>query len=80
MSTVLITVTHEIGKKSCRAGKNISKSIKIGKGCWIGANSTILPGVTIEDGTIIGAGSVVTKNCKSNSCYVGCPAHRIKEL
>ena len=46
----------------------------------IGANVTILPGVTIEDGVVIGAGSVVTKDCKSNTLYAGVPAKEIRNL
>jgi acetyltransferase-like isoleucine patch superfamily enzyme len=47
---------------------------------WIGANVTILPGVTIGDHTVIGAGSVVTKNVAANSIAVGVPARVIREF
>lgn len=58
---------------------------KVGKiivesGCWIGANVTILPGVTIGHGCIVGAGSLVTKDCMPNGLYVGSPAKRIRDL
>ena len=43
-------------------------------------NSTILKGVTIGDNTVIGAGSVVTKNCDKNSIYAGNPCIKIKDL
>jgi acetyltransferase-like isoleucine patch superfamily enzyme len=42
--------------------------------CWIGGNTTILPGVTIGEGSVIGAGSVVTKNIAAYSIAVGNPA------
>jgi acetyltransferase-like isoleucine patch superfamily enzyme len=51
----------------------------IGKRCFIGANSIIMPGVTIGDEVIIGAGSVVTKNIPSNTIAAGNPAKIIKE-
>lgn len=54
--------------------------IVIGRGCWIGANVTIMPGVTIGDGCVIGAGSLVTNDCEPNGVYVGIPARRKKEL
>ena len=44
---------------------------------FIGANSTILPGVTIGENSIIGAGSVVSKNVEKNSVYAGVPAKKI---
>ena len=55
-------------------------SVKIGKNVWIGSDSTILPGVTIGNGAIIGAGSVVTKDIPSNSIAVGNPAKVIRKI
>lgn len=54
--------------------------ITIGENCWIGGNATICPGVTIGDNTIIGAGSVVTKDIPSNSIAVGNPCKVIREI
>lgn len=57
------------------------KPIKIGKKCWIGMNSVILPGITLGDKTIVGAGSVVTKSFKEGHCIIaGNPAKKIKDL
>lgn len=50
----------------------------IGKRCFIGVDSIILPGVIISDEVIIAAGSVVTKDCEANSIYAGNPAKKIK--
>jgi maltose O-acetyltransferase len=47
---------------------------------WIGANVTILPGVTIGNNVVIGAGAVVTKDIPDNSLAVGVPARVIKEI
>lgn len=55
------------------------KGVTIGNDCWIGAGSTILDGVVIEDGCIIAAGSVVTKNIEKNSIAAGIPAKIIKK-
>ena len=52
--------------------------IKIGKHCFIGIGSTILPGTTIGDFTIIGAGSVVKGNISGHSVVIGNPARIIK--
>jgi len=54
--------------------KKYTKKVVIGDNVWIGENVIILPGVEIEDGSIIGAGSVVTKNIQKNSIVLGNPA------
>lgn len=56
----------------------LAKPTKIGDRVWIGANVTILKGVTIGDDAIVGAGSVVTKNIPARSIAVGVPAKVIK--
>lgn len=72
--------THEIGSSDRRAGRVMGLPIKVEDGCWIGARTTIMPGVTIGYGCVIAANSVVTKNCEPNGLYAGVPAKRIKEL
>ena len=57
-----------------------SDSIRIHKGCWIGAGAIILPGVEVGENAVIGAGSVVTKSVPSHSVSVGIPARVIKHL
>ncbi|TRX39485.1 acyltransferase [Flavobacterium restrictum] len=54
------------------------KGIKIGKNCWIGSKVTILDGVQIGNGSIIAAGSVVTKSFPDNSILGGVPAQLLK--
>ena len=67
-------------QKSNVGGGCCAKSITIDGGCWRGAYVTILPGVHIAIGCIIGACSVVTKDTEANGLYVGNPARRIKNL
>lgn len=76
----LITSSHEIAGPECRAGRLQARPVTIGDGCWIGAASTILPGVTIAPGCVIGAGAVVTKNTEPNGLYVGTPAILLRRL
>jgi acetyltransferase-like isoleucine patch superfamily enzyme len=60
---------------------NKALPISIGKFCWIGMNATILPSVQLGDFTIVGAGSVVTKNFIEGYCVIaGNPAKIIKHL
>jgi len=54
------------------------KKVVIGNDVWIGANSVIMPGVTIGDGAVIGAGAVVTKDVPAYAIVVGVPAKVVK--
>lgn len=54
--------------------------VKIGKNVWIGSDCTVLPGVTIGDGAIVGAGSVVTKDVPCNCIVAGNPAKLIRKI
>lgn len=71
---------HLIGDASCRATNSCHKSIHIEKGCWIGANVTIMPGVRVGRGCVIGTGALIVKDCEPDGLYVGVPAKRIKNL
>jgi len=58
-----------------------AKSVEIGKACWIGMNSVILPGVKLGERTIVGAGSVVTKSFPDGNCIIaGNPAKFIRSI
>ena len=57
-----------------------AKPIKIGNGCWIGANATILAGVTVGDEAVVAAGAVVTKDVPPRSVVGGVPAKILKQL
>ena len=75
-----IAVNHNYKDKDIpmnKQGEN-SKGIKIGNNVWIGYGAIILDVVTIEDGCIVAAGSVVTKNFSKNSIIGGVPAKLIK--
>ncbi len=56
------------------------KDVLLKKGCWIGANVTILPGITIGINSVVGAGSIVTKDIPSYTVAVGNPACVIKKI
>ena len=57
-----------------------AKPVKIGDNCWICANVTILPGVEIGEGCVIGAGSVVTRSIPAHTLAAGNPCRVIREL
>lgn len=80
MNVHFVNSSHIIGDSSRRAGECITKTIEIGDGAWIGADSVIMSGVKIGKGTIIGAGSLVLNDCGDNSIYVGRPAKLLRKL
>ena len=55
------------------------RPVRIGNDVWIGANCTILPGVSIGDGAVIGAGSVVTRSVASQTIVAGSPARLLRQ-
>ncbi len=57
-----------------------SKPVVIGDNVWIGMNACILPGVTVGNNSIIGSGSVVTKDIPENEIWVGNPAKFLKKI
>jgi acetyltransferase-like isoleucine patch superfamily enzyme len=61
-------------------GYHESKEVLLKKGCWIGANCIILPGVTIGETAVIGAGSIVTKNVPARTAAAGNPAKVFREI
>lgn len=77
-NVVLATLNHDIAPARRQALK--PAPIHIGKCVWIGSNSTILPGVTIGDNSIVAAGATVTKDVAANTIVGGVPAKVIREL
>ena len=75
---VIATLNHSLAPED-RQSMSPAKVV-IGKNVWIGAHATILPGVTIGDNCVIGAGAVVHKNIPSDSVAVGVPARIIKKV
>lgn len=76
----LITTTHKLGGSDVRAGDVVYRPITIGRGTWVGARATVLPGVTIAPGCVIAAGAVVTESTEPNGLYAGVPAKRVRDF
>lgn len=74
----ITTLNHEYNPE--KRANIIPNPVTIGKNVWVGSDSTILPGVEIGDGAIIGAGSVVTKNIPRNTIAAGNPAKIVREI
>lgn len=77
-NVVLATLNHVLDPE--RRCDLIPSPIQIGSRVWIGSNATILPGVTIGDHAVIGAGAVVTKDVPANTVAAGNPARCIKHI
>ena len=77
----LFTGTHKVDMLPHKAaGTGYNDKITLKEGCWVGANSTILPGVSIGKCSIIAAGSVVNKSVPDYCLYAGNPAIFKKKL
>lgn len=74
----LITTNHPLDPLQRRA--TVSLPIVIGKNAWIGANATVLAGVTIGENSVVAAGAVVNKDVPANTVVGGVPARVIKQL
>lgn len=77
---VIATASHPLSATKRAAGEEFALPITIGNNVWLGANSTVCPGVTIGDNVVIGAGSVVSKDLPANTLCVGVPAKVIRTL
>lgn len=74
------TATHPINYNERASGLEYAKPILIGEDVWIGGSTVICPGVKIGDRTVIGAGSVVTKDIPADVIAAGNPCKVIKHL
>ncbi len=79
-NVTLATGTHPVDPSLREKGYQYNLPIHIGKCCWIGAGAVILPGVTIGDNTVVGAGSVVTRDLPANVVAFGNPCRVIREI
>lgn len=76
----IYTAGHPVDMKRRNAALEYAYPVSIGNNVWIGGNVVILPGVTIGDNSIIGAGSVVAKDIPANVVAVGNPCKVVKEI
>jgi maltose O-acetyltransferase len=78
---VLITTsTHLVGSPERRGGLLQGKPVRIGDGSWLASRVIVLPGVEVGAGSIVGAGSVVTRSVAPNTIVAGVPAREIRRL
>lgn len=79
-NVVLSTATHPLDPGLRGNAYQFNLPIHIGKNCWLGAGVVVMPGITIGDNSVIGAGSIVTKDIPANSLAYGSPCRVIREL
>lgn len=77
-NVVLATLNHDLAPRQRR--DMFPAPIVVGRNVWIGANATILPGVTIGDNAVVAAAAVVTKDVPAGAVVVGTPARVVREL
>ena len=79
-NVTICTTGHPVYPLYREMGAHYSLPIHIGNKVWIGANSVVLPGVTIGDNSVVGAGSIVTRDIPANVVAVGNPCRVIREI
>lgn len=79
-NVTIATAAHPVEPSLRKKALQFNCPVHIGNNVWIGANVVILPGVTIGDNTVIGAGSVVTKDIPANVVAVGNPCRVLREI
>ena len=79
-NVVIATAGHPIDPTLRSKGLQYNLPVRIGRNCWLGAGVIVMPGVTIGDNSVIGAGSVVTKDVPSNVIAVGNPCKVLREI
>jgi len=76
----LLTPTHPVDPDARRAKWEAAEPIAIGANVWLGGGVIVLPGVTIGENTVVGAGSIVTKDLPSNVVAAGNPARVVRSI
>lgn len=79
-NVVIATAGHPILPELREQAYQYNMPVRIGKNCWLGAGVIVLPGVSIGDNTVVGAGSVVTKDLPANVVAVGNPCRVLREI
>lgn len=79
-NVTLATAGHPILPELRKKGYQFNMPVRIGKNCWLGAGVIVLPGITIGDNTVVGAGSIVTKDLPPNVVAVGNPCKVLREI
>ena len=79
-NVVLATGGHPLLPELRAKGYQFNAPIHIGKNCWLGAGVMVMPGITIGDNTVVGAGSIVTKNLPSGVLAVGNPCRVLRMI
>lgn len=79
-NVILATAGHPIDAELRRKGYQYTAPVRIGKNCWLGAGVIVVPGVTVGNNVIIGAGSVVTKDLPDNVVAVGNPCKILRQV
>lgn len=77
---VIATASHPILPELREKVYQFNRPVHIGRCCWLGAGVIVLPGVTIGDNTVIGAGSVVTKDLPANVVAAGNPCRILRPI
>ena len=79
-NVVIATAGHPIDPQLREKALQYNLPVRIGRNCWLGAGVIVMPGITIGDNSVIGAGSVVTRDIPANVVAVGNPCRVLRPI
>lgn len=79
-NVTIATAAHPVLPELREKAYQYNLPVHIGRNCWLGAGVIVLPGVSIGDNTVVGAGSVVTRDLPANVVAVGSPCRVLREI
>ena len=79
-NVTIATAGHPILPELRERGLQFNMPVRIGRNCWLGAGAIVMPGVTIGDNVVVGAGSVVTRDLPSDVVAVGNPCRVLRPV
>lgn len=79
-NVTIASAGHPLAPELRKLGLQYNMPVRIGKNCWLGAGVILVPGVSVGDNTVIGAGSIVTKDLPANVIAVGNPCRVLRSI
>jgi maltose O-acetyltransferase len=71
---------NDVLRRGPKSTEDLDLPVRVERGCWLGMGTMVLPGVTIAEGCVVAAGTLINKSTAPNGLYAGVPAKRVRDL